>query len=110
MRFVPIASVLAITAAVVVRDPHHQGSWGVCPTFALLGIYCPGCGTLRALHDVGTGQWAEAIGHNALVIPAVAFMAYSAWRTPGRAWSWIWLTAFVVFAVLRNLPGSPLAP
>lgn len=110
MRYLPAIAVLGIIGAVVARDPHHQGSWGICPTYALFGIYCPGCGSLRALHDVGTGQWSEAIGHNALVIPAILFIGYSAWRTPGRAWPWIWLALFAVFTVARNLPGSPLAP
>lgn len=108
-RFAPLAAVLTITAAVLVRDPHQHGTWGVCPTYALIGVYCPGCGTLRALHDLGTGQWAESVGHNALVIPAVAFFAYAALRTPDRAWAWCWLGAVIAFAVLRNLPGSPLA-
>jgi hypothetical protein len=110
VRLAPLLVLLAITGAVVVRDPHAHGSWGLCPTYALSGFYCPGCGSLRALHDLGTGHWLEAVGHNALVIPAILFAGYCAVRSPGRAWAWIWLLAFAVFTLVRNLPGNPLAP
>ena len=69
-RYAPSLALLAITGAVALRDPHHQGAWGVCPTYQLLGVYCPGCGSLRALHDLAIGRWAEAVAHNALVVPA----------------------------------------
>lgn len=108
-RVAPLVLVAAITAAVTVRDPHGPGSWGVCPTQAICGIDCPGCGSLRALHDLTAGHWAESMGHNALVVPAILFIAYATVRLPGTRWSLAWTVVFLVFTVLRNLPGSPLA-
>lgn len=109
-RLLPLTALLAMTVAVTVRDPHQGGSWGVCPTYAIFGVYCPGCGSLRGLHDLAAGQVSESVGHNALLIPAIAFLLVAAFRRPGRLWSWFWLVLFLGFTVLRNLPGSPLAP
>ncbi|MFI2707066.1 DUF2752 domain-containing protein, partial [Nocardioides sp. CER28] len=44
----------AATLALYLRDPHQRGSWGVCP-LSLAGIYCPGCGGLRAVNDLTHG-------------------------------------------------------
>jgi hypothetical protein len=105
-----VGLVVVYILIVVVRDPHDRGSWAVCPTWTLLGVACPGCGSLRALHDLGHGHWQEAMGHNLLVGPGIAFVVWSLHRTPGPRWARIWLGALVVFTALRNLPGSPLAP
>lgn len=105
----PLAVVLTMAIAVSVRDPHQSGMWPACPTHALLGIDCPGCGSMRALHDLTHGHVAESIGHNALLIPGLLFLAYAAVRRPGSRWAIAWGIAFAVFVVLRNLPGSPLA-
>lgn len=109
-RAAPVVAVAAIAAATVVRDPHIPGSWAVCPTYALFGVYCPGCGSLRALHDLAVGHWGEGLGHNLLVAPAVGFLVYGAVRSPAPVWSRVWLWGIVLFTVLRNVPGSPLAP
>ncbi len=109
IRFAPLGTVAAITAAAAVRDPHAPGSWGICPTLAIFGIDCPGCGSLRALHDLTAGNWSEAMGHNVLVAPAVLFIGYASIRRPGARWSLVWTVAFLLFTLLRNLPDSPLA-
>lgn len=110
VRLAPLAVLAVVTLAVTIRDPHQHGSWGVCPTYAIFGIYCPGCGSLRALHDLATGHLGEAIGHNALVLPAMAFLAYAGLGRAGPGWARIWLIAMIAFTVARNFPGSPLAP
>ncbi|HQR25934.1 MAG TPA: DUF2752 domain-containing protein [Nocardioides sp.] len=125
----PLATLggLALGAvALHVRDPHVQGSWGVCPTFALFGVYCPGCGGLRAVNDLTHADLAGAASSNLLLVvllPVVGWVAartlLAAWHgrayTPkalGAASSYAVLTAvMVVFTVLRNLPaGGWLAP
>ena len=62
------------------------------------------------MHDLVHGDVVEAVGHNALLIPAIVFVLWASVRTPGARWSRLWLVAIVVFTVARNLPGSPLAP
>lgn len=107
----------------VVRDPHVGGSFGLCPSLALTGLYCPGCGSLRGMHDLFTGQVAESMGHNLLLLPGLAYVVW--WwvgelaaahgrSIPGPPRSSAIaigvLVLVVAFTVLRNLPGSPLAP
>lgn len=107
----------------VLRDPHGPGSFGTCPSLLLTGMYCPGCGSLRGTHDLLTGQFGEAVGHNLLLLPGLAFVLW--WwvselaashgrRIPGPPSSSRFaiglLVVLAVFTVVRNLPGSPLAP
>ncbi|WP_273651262.1 DUF2752 domain-containing protein [Cellulomonas fimi] len=115
------AATALATVAVALRDPHVQNSWGVCPLHVLTGLWCPGCGGLRAVHDLAHLDVAGAWGMNPLVVAlvpvAVAVWAVWTWRSatgraplrtlPGR-WAWAVLALVVTFAVLRNLP--PFAP
>jgi hypothetical protein len=84
-------------------------------------VYCPGCGSLRALADLVHGNLPGAIGHNAMLI-AFLPLALLAWvramtgRGPLRSRPWqvpVLVAALVVWTVLRNLPVAPftaLAP
>ncbi|MEW2921517.1 DUF2752 domain-containing protein [Muricauda sp. ANG21] len=42
-----------------------------CPSYQYLGIYCSGCGSQRAIHDLLHFRFGEAISHNLLLIPAL---------------------------------------
>lgn len=114
---------IAAAALLVVRDPHQAGSFGMCPSLALTGLYCPGCGALRGTHDLLTGNVGESLGHNVLLVPGLLYVLWwwvselaSAYGrdVPGpprsRGLAIFVLVLFVGFAVVRNLPGNPLAP
>jgi len=113
-----------VGTALVLRDPHQQGSWLVCPLYATTGVYCPGCGTLRGLNDLLTGHVGAAVGSNALLLPALVWLAW-AWLSAARVgiggwrvspaptsarFCYVLLAVLAVFTIARNLPGSPLAP
>jgi len=115
----------AATVALHVRDPHVQHSWGVCPLYALTGIYCPGCGGLRAVNDLTNGHVGAAASSNLLLIVAIPVVVVFlgrwtliAWRGTGEAVvppipRAVKVGLFLVVAafwVARNLPGSWLAP
>jgi hypothetical protein len=117
------AAVLAL--GLVLRDPHQQGSWGVCPLYALTGTYCAGCGGLRATHDLLVGDLAGAWGANPLwvaLVPALAALwvrwLVRALRTGRRAVvppATVALGAgavIVLYSVARNVPAwaGVLAP
>jgi Protein of unknown function (DUF2752) len=121
-RLLPHAAVLgavaAATAYVWAVDPHEPGHYPVCPTYALSGIYCPGCGMLRATHALLHLDLAGSVSRNPLAIPlfvgVVALYVVwvrASWR--GRSLGWDpprWLpvalaVAFVAFTAARNVPG-----
>ena len=43
------------------RNPAEPGSVSALPVHALTGLYCPGCGTLRALHQLMHGTFGGAV-------------------------------------------------
>jgi len=114
----------AAVALVAVVDPERPGHYPVCPTYALTGLYCPGCGGLRAVHAVAHGDLGLALQRNPLVVVALplAIWAYLAWVRglalgrplrwlPPRALTWGAALLVAVWAVLRNVPAcAVLAP
>ncbi|HEX8006255.1 MAG TPA: DUF2752 domain-containing protein, partial [Trebonia sp.] len=62
------AGVAAITVAatgyVAAVDPNAAGHYPLCPFLAVSGFYCPGCGTLRAVHALAHGDPLAALGLN----------------------------------------------
>jgi hypothetical protein len=119
------ATVASATLALRVRDPHVSHSWGVCPLYALTGVYCPGCGGLRGVSDLSHGHLGQAASSNLLLVLAIPFAlvafgrwTYAAWTgrdvaaipaLPKAVTTGLILVA-LVFTVARNLPGSWLAP
>ncbi len=115
----------ATTAAIVAGatlfavDPNETGHYPTCPFLATTGLYCPGCGALRATHDLLHGDLTGALARNPLTVLAVPYLvlAFVTWllRRSGRpaprstslpAWTiWLVLAGVLCFGVLRNLPG-----
>jgi len=114
------AAAAAGAALLVARTPYAPLSYGICPSVLFLGVYCPGCGGLRATHDLVTGDLVGAWHANPLwtLTAPLLLLAWAVWTVrrvrggpPLSAPSWLpWvaLAAVVAFAVLRNVPA--LAP
>jgi hypothetical protein len=123
-RLGPVAAVSATAVAAAtmlfVVDPNHPGHYPTCPFLAITGWYCPGCGALRAVHDLLHGDLAGALARNPLAVLAVPYLvfAFAAWvlrrlgyhppsSTQLPSWViWAVLVVVVAFGVLRNLPGA----
>jgi hypothetical protein len=107
-------------------DPMRVGFYPRCPLYLLTGLYCPGCGALRAGHALLHGHVAEAVDFNVFLVVALPFLVYGLVRRlaplagfalpevqlSGRAVRAVF-AAVCVFTVLRNLPWAPftaLAP
>lgn len=108
-------------AVIALHDPHVSGSYGVCPLYAMTGLWCPLCGGLRATHDLARADVAGAWAMNPLwvVVAPLLVLAWARWlvaTTRGRPTSrrlpaalpWVLLGAVVAFGILRNIPA--LAP
>lgn len=120
-----IGGLALATLALHLRDPHVDGSWGFCPS-AAVGIYCPGCGGLRAVNDLTHGEVGAALSSNLVVtallpvaVVLLGLWAVDRWRGHSRQVAWPrlrpWVLGLVLvlvaFAVLRNTgPGAWLAP
>ncbi|GAA3445844.1 DUF2752 domain-containing protein [Planomonospora venezuelensis] len=125
---VPLGAAVAAGAAVAfvgAVDPNEPGHYPSCPFLVLTGLYCPGCGGLRAVHALAHGDPVTALGLNPLVVAAVPLLAVLWGRWALRSWrgepvpagavrpahGWALLALTVVFWVARNLPhGEFLAP
>jgi hypothetical protein len=102
-------------AAIWIGDPTQPGSMlPACPTKALLGIDCPGCGSLRMLYSLMHGNLPAALRINAIGLLGV----WTYGRISGRrvrSWQnyrWSAMIALVVVTVwfiIRNLPFQPFA-
>ena len=119
----PVLTGLAVAGATTLLatiSPHTPGQYGTCPSLWLLGLYCPGCGALRATYDLAHLDLAGAWSMNPLwvVVAPLVVLAWIAWirrawrgRRMGAVAPWMWITPLAVvlaYAVARNLPA--LAP
>lgn len=119
-NFVVFSGLLAIVAAAVVLyffDPETAGFFPVCAFHQLTGFDCPGCGSLRALHQLTHGNIAAAWRFNPLLLVAMPMAAWLAlrelvrlafgWRWPGIITrpiiGWSLLVVTLVFGIARNL-------
>jgi hypothetical protein len=108
------ASVLAVLAFV---DPSTAWFAPRCPFRLVTGLYCPGCGTGRALHALVHGDLSAALRLNVVAVAAIpVFLALGvrAALRPERALPRLPLALqlalyalLAAFLVARNLPFPP---
>ncbi len=94
-----------------------------CPFRAVTGLRCPGCGTLRALHQLSHRNFKAALLLNPLAVVAIPVLAgwyltKGACTLAGRRapailipafWIWTLLAIVLLFWFLRNLPWYPFS-
>jgi hypothetical protein len=99
-------------------DPANYSFYPTCLFHKTTGLLCPGCGSLRALHQLLHGNVAAAFRLNpflVLCLPiAICFVASFSVKIvrnqPVRLqakWVWLFVGAGLVFGILRNLPLGP---
>lgn len=129
-RSLAVATCAAAVFAVValrVFDPVTSGVFPPCPLRYLTGWYCPGCGSLRALHQLLHGNLCAAWAMNPLTVLLLPFLTYGlashALRALGgrglpqpflpAAWIRVLCAVVLLFGIARNVPLHPfnlLAP
>ena len=125
-HFLPAIAALAVAAGVLVTlflfDPASHGFYPICPLHQTTGLLCPGCGTLRAMHQLTHGNFAAAWRLNSFVMTLlpVGFWLASReliWLTTGRRlpgivtrpiFGWVLVAGLIIFGILRNVPISRL--
>ena len=108
-------------------DPATSGVFPPCPLRYLTGWYCPGCGSLRAIHQLLHGNLRAAWAMNPLTVVMLPFLMYglasfALFQIRGRGlpqpflravWIRSLCAAIILFGIARNLslyPFDLLAP
>jgi hypothetical protein len=120
--------VLVIAAALVcglsvifVFDPAQSHVFPPCPFKKLTGLYCPGCGSLRAVHQILHGRFRAAFRLNPLmfIFVCTTTLIFFGLRLKGKnsgrlrrvssgaSIGWIALVVIVVYWFCRNIPFYP---
>ena len=103
-------------------NPAQFGFYPRCALYEATGLLCPGCGSLRACHQLLHGHLAAAFQLNALFVLSLPFCAwfglqFAIAKLQHRPFSlvlrplWIW-TGFAIlllYGIGRNLPVNWLA-
>ena len=116
-----LAGLAASLALLAFFDPVTSGFFPICPLHKYTGLWCPGCGALRASHELFHAHWIAALRLNPLFVLSLPFLCW--WGAqqfhPGfffhktavvfakPFWTWIFLAAVVTFGILRNVPVAP---
>jgi hypothetical protein len=118
-----LATVLGIALGLLWWFDPAKSPVPLCGFHALTGLYCPGCGTLRATHELLHGRPFSALRDNALwtlSLPLLLYLGVSELQAaaghrpfPGDVTHkpWFWISVAIVatiFFVLRNTPWGPL--
>lgn len=102
-------------------DPASTSLFPPCPLRWLTGWYCPGCGSLRALHQLLHGNIRSALAYNPFTVLALPFLtygigSYGLFRTTGRylpnrflpaPWIRVLGLSIIIFGIARNLHSYP---
>lgn len=99
-------------------SPYASGNYPACPLYAVTGLYCPGCGSLRSLHSLANADIVAAFARNPLMPPqllilAVVFVRWVVlrWRGEPLTWdppSWVPIAigvGVIVYGIARNIPA-----
>lgn len=119
-RWALLGTLAAFAAGVVVLflfDPTKYAIYPVCPLYKTTGLLCPGCGTLRAVHQLTHCSLAAAWRLNPMfvtLLPAALWLGFREviWQLTGRKlpgifthrfFVWLLVSGLVVFGILRNI-------
>lgn len=118
----PVVASLALGAAAIytaAMNPYQAGFFPPCIFLATSGHWCPGCGGLRATHELLRGDFGAAMGMNpvvVLVILPLIVVSMTWWwlsaagvRMPKVSiptWAaWVLPALLGMFWIVRNIPA-----
>ncbi len=106
-----------VAAGLYAVDPAKHAVYPACPLYATTGWECPGCGGLRATHQLLHGHVGAAWAFNplaVLLLPLYAWILLDAGLTlvrgrglpefgPRPTLLWLGVAVLFVFGILRNI-------
>ena len=99
-------------AALYLFNPSEHTFYPRCAFYQMTGWQCPGCGGLRAMHQLLHGHLLTALRFNPLAVLALPVVAVWLWQEYARGgvrwrgfWVWLGCGLLVAFGILRNLPA-----
>jgi hypothetical protein len=115
-------AVLGLMTVLALFDPAHYPFYPRCQFKSMTGWSCPGCGGLRAAHQLLHGHVRAAFELNPLLFvlgPVLGWLVAAdvMQRVYGRtlshpfkhrAWLWGLLVLVIGFSIVRNLPSASL--
>jgi hypothetical protein len=110
------AAMLGCLAIVYFNDPAKSPDYPPCPFHAITGLYCPGCGSLRAMHQLLHGDLQAAWHLNPLMVAFIPVLGLLAAFPRWANRPWVAHSAFMIlltYGIVRNIPLWPfpcLAP
>jgi len=114
-------AIIAVGTVFYFFDPETTALFPKCMFHEMTGLYCPGCGSTRALYCLLHGELRNAFRDNALVVLALpllgAILLARAFRrrppvvaTQSKlGWLGLLLAVIVVFGIVRNIPCRPFS-
>jgi hypothetical protein len=117
------ATLVAGVTILFLFDPSESALYPPCPFRACTGLYCPGCGTTRALYALLHGNFGEAFGLNPLMVLLLPLLGcylicYTISGARGRplpvhllspSWGWLAFGTILAYWMLRNVPLYPFS-
>jgi len=115
------AGVAAVATLLFLFNPAEFKIFPLCFFYGLTGLRCPGCGTLRALHQLLHGNFWLAFKYNpltVLLLPSLGYFLFLSVLSSNnekyaraifvRPWLiWTLLSAIILFWIIRNTPFYP---
>jgi len=113
-------------AVLFMFNPSSTAFFPKCPFHSVTGLYCPGCGTLRGIHELLHLRIPNALKLNPLMVVSIPFIIYYAIMHVCRGvfkyedplyvsqsrlppfFVWSILLTVILFWFARNLPFYPL--
>lgn len=121
-RILYIIAIIAFLTYLFLMDPSIKGLYPSCPFYYLTGYYCPGCGTLRVLHNLMHGNILKALSYNALTVALLPLVLYlflieiniikensPLYHIFSKNFYSVLLVIIFVFWILRNIPFFPFS-
>jgi hypothetical protein len=116
--------IIVVVGAIIFyfNDPATSSFFPPCPFHLITGLWCPGCGSGRALHGLLHGDILHALDLNPLMVLSLPFLGYAGASRlclyirgkglprilGGRFWGWFVACVVLVYWVARNIAVYPL--